>query len=54
MIVSGNRIYGLDKEGGYYHEHPFRNTDFHIKAKPAKIEDFVVKSIEYLKDLDLI
>ena len=54
LIVSGNRLYGLDKEGAYYHEHPFKNPDFHIKAKPAKIEDFVVKSIEYLKELGLI
>ncbi len=54
LIVSDNRIYGIDKEGGFYHEHPFENPELHIKREPLEIEDFVVKSIEYLKELGLI
>ena len=54
LIVSGNRIYGIDKEGGFYHEHPFKNPEGHIKTEQIGIEDFVVNSLDYLKQLKLI
>jgi hypothetical protein len=25
LIVTDERMYGIDKEGGFYHEHPFEN-----------------------------
>jgi hypothetical protein len=34
LIVSGNRIYGIDKEGGFYHEHPFKNPEGHMELLP--------------------
>ena len=54
LIVSGNRIYGIDKEGGYYHEHPFNNPESHIKTDPVGVEEFVMKTLEYLENLGFI
>ncbi|MCE5195363.1 MAG: hypothetical protein LLF28_07965 [Nitrospiraceae bacterium] len=53
LVVAGERIYGIDKEGGFYHEHPFKNPLLHIKAKPIGIENFVIESLEILKKLNL-
>ena len=53
LVVACERIYGMDKEGGFYHEHPFENPLLHIKAKPIEIEGFVIKSLEMLKKLRL-
>lgn len=54
LVVSEERIYGIDKEGGFYHEHPFRNPSRHIETKQTDIEDFVRKSIEILKKINLM
>lgn len=54
LVVAGERIYGIDKEGGYYHEHPFENPSLHIEAEQIDIEDFVVKSLEFLRRKNLI
>ena len=54
LIVAGGRIYGIDKEGGYYHEHPFENPSLHVEAEQIDIEDFVVKSLELLRIKSLI
>lgn len=27
LVISDNRVYGIDKEGGFYHEHPFENPE---------------------------
>jgi hypothetical protein len=53
LIVTDERMYGIDKEGGFYHEHPFENPLLHIDAKSMDIEDFVIKSLEILKKLNL-
>jgi len=53
LVVAGERVYGIDKEGGFYHEHPFENPLLHIEVKPVEIEDFVVESFEILKKLNL-
>ncbi len=54
LIVANRRIYGIDKEGGFYHEHPFENPLLHVKSEQIEIEDFVIKSLEYIKKLKLI
>lgn len=54
LIVSDERIYGIDNEGGSYHEHPFDNPLVHVDSEPIEIEDFVVKSLEYLKKMTLL
>jgi len=53
LVVSGERIYGIDKEGGYYHKHPFENPSLHVETTPIEIEDFVIESLEILKKLNL-
>lgn len=53
LVVAGERVYGIDKEGGFYHEHPFENPLLHIKAEPIEIESFVIKSLEMLEKLRL-
>ncbi len=54
LVVADERIYGIDKEGGIYHEHPFENPALHIPAEQIEIEDFVVKGLEILKRMKLI
>lgn len=53
LIVTDERMYGIDKEGGFYHEHPFENPLLHIDAKSMDIEKFVIKSLGILKKLNL-
>jgi len=53
LVVAAERMYGVDKEGGFYHEHPFENPLLHIDTKPMDIEDFIIKSLEILKKIDL-
>mgnify|MGYP001618000865 CR=1 FL=1 len=54
LVVAGERIYGIAKEGGIYHEHPFENPALHIPIQQIEIENFVMKSLDYLKQLRLI
>lgn len=54
LVVGSERIYGIDKEGGFYHEHPFKNPALHTNSEQTEIEDFVIKSLELLKIINLI
>ncbi|OHB47822.1 MAG: hypothetical protein A2099_04180 [Planctomycetes bacterium GWF2_39_10] len=54
LVVADERIYGIDKEGGTYHEHPIKNPIFHIPTEQIEIENFVIKSLEILKTMNLI
>lgn len=54
LIVVGERIYGIDKEGGFYHEHPFETPSLHVETEQVGIEDFVIKSLDFLKRIKLI
>jgi len=54
LVVGDERIYGLDKEGGFYHEHPFENPLLHVETEKIEMEDFVMKSLEFLKRINLI
>lgn len=54
LVVADERIYGIDKEGGFYHEHPFEDPVFHTHADRIEVEDFVVRCIELLKKIGLI
>ncbi len=53
LVVAGERVYGIDKEGGFYHKHPFENPLLHVEAEPIEIEDFVIESLGILKELNL-
>ncbi|MDO8140797.1 MAG: hypothetical protein Q6358_04805 [Candidatus Brocadiales bacterium] len=54
LVVADERIYGIDKEGGIYHEHPFENPSLRTPAERIEIEEFVVKSLEILKNMKLV
>ena len=54
LVIADERIYGIDKEGGIYHEHPFENPSLHIPTELIEIEDFIMRSLEFLKRLKLI
>ena len=54
LIIADEMIYGIDKEGGIYHEHPFENPSLHIPTELIEIEDFIMRSLEFLKRLKLI
>jgi hypothetical protein len=54
LVVAGERIYGIDKEGDFYHEHPVENPLLHVSTEPVDIENFVVQSLEVLKTMNLI
>lgn len=54
LVVANIRVYGIDTEGGFYHEHPFENPLLHIPTQQVEIEDFVIKSIEILKEKGLL
>ncbi len=53
LVVANERIYGIDKEGGFYHEHPFENPLLHIATEQIDIESFVINSFEILKRINL-
>ena len=54
LVVADERIYGIDKEGGVYHEHPFENPSLHTPTEQIEIEDFIVRSLNFLKRMKLI
>ena len=54
LVVAGERIYGVDNQGGFFHEHPFENPSLHVKTNQIEIEGFTVRSLEYLKKLNLL
>lgn len=46
---SFQRVYGIDKEGGFYHEHPLEKPSLHVETEQIGIEDFVIRSLDLLK-----
>jgi hypothetical protein len=54
LIISGNRIYGVDREGGFYHEHPVENPESHKISKPVGVEEFLIKCLELLERMGFI
>jgi len=55
LILQGKRIYGFDREGGFYHLHPFLNTHQHIPASsPKNITAFVKEALELLTESGLL
>ena len=46
LIFGKNRVYGVDAEGGVFHEHPAEDPTFHVPIQERlEIEEFVVKSL---------
>lgn len=51
LVLKNNRIYGLDAEGGLFHEHPAEDPTSHKPIKERlNIEAFVVRCLNILKD----
>lgn len=49
LIFGNTRIFGVDKEGGFYHEHPLEDPEQHIPIKKGlDLEDFIIRTIEIL------
>ena len=55
LILGNDRVYGVDGEGGVYHEHPAEDPTFHVPIKERlQIEEFVVKCLNILKERQLL
>ena len=51
LILGNDRAYGVDGEGGIYHEHRAEDPTFHVPIKERlEIEEFVVRCLNILKD----
>lgn len=51
LILGNDRVYGVDGEGGVYHEHPAEDPNIHVPIKERLgIEEFVVRCLNILKD----
>ncbi len=51
LILGNDRVYGVDGEGGIYHEHPAEDPTLHVPTKERlEIEEFVVRCLNILKD----
>jgi len=51
LILGNDRVYGVDGEGGLYHEHPAEDPALHVPTKERlEIEEFVVRCLNILKD----
>jgi len=55
LILGNDRVYGVDGEGGLYHEHPAEDPTTHIFIKKRfEIEEFVVRCLNILKDRGIL
>jgi len=51
LILGNDRVYGVDGEGGIYHEHPAEDSTSHVPIKERlEIEEFVFRCLNILKD----
>lgn len=55
LILGNDRVYGVDGEGGLYHEHPAEDPTFHVPMKERlEIVEFVVRCLNILMDRRLL
>ena len=55
LIFGKNRVYGVDGEGGVFHEHPAEDPTSHVPIKERlEIEEFVLRSLNILKNRRLL
>lgn len=55
LILGNDRVYGVDGEGGLYHEHPAEDPTLHVPIKGRlEIEEFVVRCLDILTDRGLL
>jgi len=55
LIVGNERIYGIDSEGGIYHEHPAWDPDAHLPLdKEVHLEEFILRSLRLIEERGLL
>jgi hypothetical protein len=54
LVLSGQRIYGIDNEGGFYHEHPVDNPDSHLPSVRIELQEFFEQCLGILKTKKII
>lgn len=55
LILGNTRIFGVDSEGGFYHEHPPEDPELHIPIKKSiDLDNFIIRSIEILKNKNIL
>ena len=55
LIFGNTRIYGIDKEGRFYHQHPVEDPESHVIVEEGlKVEDFVVECLNILKEREIL
>ena len=55
LIIGKARIFGVDSEGGFYHEHPPEDPESHnLIDKTLDLENFIIRAIEQLKSKNIL
>jgi hypothetical protein len=54
VILSGQRIFGLDCDGGSWHQHPWSDPGGHQPAEKNSLDDFLFAVYEKLKGRGII
>lgn len=55
LIIGNDRAYGVDSEGGIYHEHPAEDPFRHLPImEKVELEQFVLRCLEILTDKGLL
>jgi len=55
LIIGNDRTYGVDSEGGIYHEHPAEDPTRHVPiGEKLEIEEFVVRCLNVLLERGLL
>jgi hypothetical protein len=55
LVFGNNRIYGIDNEGGFTHEHPQSNPESHIPIeKSIEVEEFILNCFDLLKERGIL
>lgn len=55
LIIGNDRAYGVDSEGGIYHEHPEEDPVRHLPVmEKMELEQFVLRCLNILKDRGIL
>ena len=55
LIIGNDRVYGVDSEGGIYHEHPAEDPIRHLPLmEKMELEEFVVRCLNILKNKSIL
>lgn len=54
VVLDGRRIYGMDKDGGRWHLHPWDDPDKHKLTKEILLRDFLFNVYDGLSEKGLL